>query len=413
MPPAVDEQRAELVVQLSGINVGVLRLANNLSTFELLDEYLESPRRPVLGQVFEEDPRGSWRQAMYLPPWFSNVLPEDPLLSYLAGELGINPKNEFRMLEALGSDLPGAVDVIPASSSFAGEVGPRVIRALDAVDDRDKPVIRFSVAGVQLKLSMIWSGNTLTLPGRGELGNHLVKFPSARYPGVPENEYSMMTWAAESGLDVPAVSVSPGDQLGELPRGFEQFAESTVYVIERYDRDGPRRIHQEDLNQVLANRPDQKYKGASYERLGLIVATLCGEADLLEYLKRLLFCIACGNEDAHLKNWSILYRDGLTPGLAPTYDMVSTIQYDELERGLALRLGRSKDVARIEMSTIERFASKVGAGPATFRKVAQEFLELSATTWRALHADLPISSDFVARLGQYHAEVPLLRPFFS
>ena len=84
--------------------------------------------------------------------------------------------------------------------------------------------------------------------------------------------------------------------------------------------------------------PSDKYMRVGHERLGLAIRTLCGDEAFAEYVRRLVFCIGIGNEDAHLKNWSLLYPDGVTPVLSPAYDLVSTIQYDDLDRGLALRL---------------------------------------------------------------------------
>lgn len=405
------DPQAELLVRLHGQNVGILRLSNNLTTFEMLDEYLESPRRPVLGQVFEEAPHRSWRQAMYLPEWFANLLPEEPLLSFVAKELGINPKNEFRLLEALGSDLPGAVTVEPATSTFAGDVGPRIVEPVPIETATEtNHSLRFSVAGVQLKLSMLWSNNTLTLAGTGDLGNYLVKFPSFRYEGVPENEFSMMSWARAAGLDVPSVRLAEGGELSALPEAFERFADQTVFVIERYDRSDGQRIHQEDLNQVVGNRPEQKYQGASYERLGLIIRTLCGNAAFLEFVRRLVFCIAIGNEDAHLKNWSLWYPDTVAPQLTPAYDLVSTVQYEDLDRGLALRLGGSRDSSAITISTIERLARKAHADEDQVRHEVTQFLERLRKTWEDIEGGLPISNEFKSRLKKYQSAVPLLEP---
>ena len=46
-----------------------------------------------------------------------------------------------------------------------------------------------------------------------------------------------------------------------------------------------------------------------------------------EFVRRLVVNILIGNGDAHLKNWSIIYRDKINPQLAPAYDLVSTIHY--------------------------------------------------------------------------------------
>ena len=58
--------------------------------------------------------------------------------------------------------------------------------------------------------------------------------------------------------------------------------------------------------------PDDKYSGASYEGLAHLVGALCGDEDLLEFVRRVVFVILSGNTDAHLKNWSLIYPDTRT-----------------------------------------------------------------------------------------------------
>ena len=412
---------------LHGQRVGHLWTSHGTHRFELSDGYRETPRRPVLGQVFEERPRHRWKQAQRLPRWFSNLLPEHSRLRELIAEQhGIRHRNEFRLLMALGSDLPGALRVAPddmlgiedaggdetSADSTAGIPERRIVSR----DPGNTSRIRFSLAGVQLKLSMMWSGNTLMLPGEGELGNHLVKLPSRHYPGVPENEFAMMTWARETGIDVPDCQIREAKDLGPLPPGFDALEGTTIYVVRRFDR-GPfrsnqdRRIHMEDLNQVVDNWPEAKYEGASYERLGRIILALCGEDDFLEYIRRLTFCIGIGNEDAHLKNWTIWYPDRIRARLSPAYDLVSTIQYEELDRGMALKLGGTKRVSCMTLTEMERLAERTGLQPARVTETVRQTLESMHQSWQRIGSDLPISNGFRDRLRDYQRSVPLVRTY--
>ena len=68
--------------------------------------------------------------------------------------------------------------------------------------------LRFSLAGVQLKFSAIKSAaGGLTIPAEGVGGSWIVKLPSMTHDGVPENEYSMMSLAAQIGMDVPELQL--------------------------------------------------------------------------------------------------------------------------------------------------------------------------------------------------------------
>ncbi len=58
-------------------------------------------------------------------------------------------------------------------------------------------------------------------------------------------------------------------------------------------------------------------------------------ADVQQFARRLLVNVLLANGDAHLKNWSLLYADQLTPRLSPAYDIVTTRVYIEEEKSYA------------------------------------------------------------------------------
>ena len=272
-------------------------------------------------------------------------------------------------------------------------------------------MIKFSIAGVQLKLSMVMSGGSLTLAGRGELGDRIVKLPRGPFAGVPENEFAMMRWAGVSGIIVPEVELCSASQLGPLPTGFEPMVDAPIYVVKRFDRrDDGSVVHVEDLNQVVDHWPERKYKEISFERVGLLIHRLCGPEDFEEYVRRLVFCIAIGNEDAHLKNWTLLYPDRINPRLSPAYDLVSTVQYEGLDRGMALKLAGSRDPRRVTRDTIERMATSVGISGEQASQLVDETLAKMRTGWEELESELLVGSEFVERLRRYQRTVPLLAP---
>jgi serine/threonine-protein kinase HipA len=391
--------------------VGLLTVRGNLTTFEFFEGYLEQADRPVLGQLFEEEPRGRWRQAQRVPTWFSNLLPEDgPLLDFLADELAVSPRSEIRLLEALGSDLPGAVTVRPTADDkdAAGKRFDHEGQPIAAIRDSEGG-LRFSVAGVQLKLSMVQDANTIRLAGRGEWGNRFVKFPGA-LPRIPQNEFAMMSLAQACGLDVPAIQLVRAGELGALPPSLERTLEDHVYVIERFDRRGDGPVHIEDVNQVVGNWPEDKYGGLSYESLGRLLLELCGEDDFAEYFKRLLFNISVGNEDSHLKNWSLIYPDRVNPRLSPLYDVVSTVVLPGFVRKSALRLAGSRRPQTFDADSMIRLASKAGGSAerakalldVVFERIRAEEQEIRSQPW--------LTSDEWATLDEYRRSVPLLRP---
>ena len=86
----------------------------------------------------------------------------------------------------------------------------------------------------------------------------------------------------------------------------------------------------EDFAQILVKYPHEKYDSANYEQIGRVIYVYSGDglADVQQLARRLLTNILLANGDAHLKNWSLLYEDQVTPRLSPAYDIVTTSVYD-------------------------------------------------------------------------------------
>jgi serine/threonine-protein kinase HipA len=246
------------------------------------------------------------------------------------------------------------------------------------------------------------------MPGRPVLGQ---QFPEM--PEMPENEFAMMRLAKACGIQTATCRLMSGQEIGTLPRGFERFRNKSVYVVDRFDRQGRDRIHIEDFNQVIGQWPDQKYKGASYESLGVLIQRLCGRDDFIEYLKRLIFNLAIGNEDAHLKNWSLIYPDRRNPRLSPAYDIVSTVMYPDLLRETGLRIGGKRDAARVNLHTLERLCEKAGHEPT----LAAQTIEEISTKYRVaipdLRADSTLDQEYWERLSIYQTSLDLFKPFNS
>ena len=123
-----------LDVLLHGTPIGTLtHVPGDRTLFAFAEDYVANAHRSVLGLSFKDrlgELITEFRPTQTrLLPFFSNLLPEGRMRTYLASRAGVSEVREFFLLWALGSDLPGAVTVVPAE----GEAWP-----LD-VDDRDEP----------------------------------------------------------------------------------------------------------------------------------------------------------------------------------------------------------------------------------------------------------------------------------
>ncbi len=174
---------------------------------------------------------------------------------------------------------------------------------------------------------MRWEGKGLVLPVSGQGGDWIVKLPDRRFPEVPANEYSMLTWAKLVGIDVPEIKLVSGADVSGIPDGLISETE-TVFAVQRFDRDGGARIHQEDFAQVREVSVESKYDRATYSGIARFLDAVCPE-DVDEYLRRLAAIVVMGNLDAHLKIGRSDTRMGVRPGFSPAYDLVSVSAYEE------------------------------------------------------------------------------------
>jgi len=197
--------------------------------------------------------------------------------------------------------------------------------------------LSISVPGVQPKLSLGWIKTELKNGHQGRLtimdaleGQYILKPQNAQYPQMPENEHLSMKLAALFKIDIVPVNMIRLAS-GEL-----------CYITKRIDRkqDGSKN-HMIDFLQIL--ELEDKYKG-TMERLGKTIGELSTNTllDKLRFFELVVFNYVIGNNDMHLKNFSMwLTEIGWT--LAPAYDLlnVKMILPQDTE-DMALLLGGKK-----------------------------------------------------------------------
>lgn len=392
-------------VYLAETRVGTLREDDRgMIEFRLDDDYMRLPARPVLGQWFEDHPRGIQRgdRAGDLPPFFANLIPEGDLGLILRDRLGIHPADDLGLLLAVGEDLPGAVVVRHDEGDFACPADS------EPAHETTQPALRFSLAGVQLKFSMIRHGERFYLPGRDRRGDWIAKIAFEAYADLCENELTTMEWARRAGFDVPDCELRVLSDLIDVPYGGE--STSRVFVIRRFDRDGERRIHQEDFQQALGRRPEKKYDDLTYEQLVLLAMNIVGEDVYEEMVRRLTLMIATGNSDAHLKNWALLYPDGVRAKLTPLYDQVFTAQWKQFRHELALNIGGAKTFVSIERGRFRELARRVGRDPVQIERLVTETIEALGTAWQGMRDFSWASATYRAEIEAHWSRVPLLKP---
>lgn len=191
---------------------------------------------------------------------------------------------------------------------------------------------KISIQGVQPKLSAIVSVVNQGFEIVDQFGNYIIKPQNDLFPQLPENEDVTMRMAKKYGLDVPfhgMVYAKDG---------------SLSYFIKRFDRYGKgKKVATEDFAQLTGNTRDTKYR-FTMEKIVSVMEEFCTfpAIEKADFFKRVLFCFITGNEDMHLKNFSLITKGGKTT-LTPVYDFLnSSIAIKNPEEEMALTLKGKK-----------------------------------------------------------------------
>ena len=191
---------------------------------------------------------------------------------------------------------------------------------------------KMSIQGVQPKLSAVLKlkDSCFALVDRG--GRFILKPNPLAYEEVPANEALTMRMAAEAGIEVPAHGLLRAKDA------------SWVYFVKRYDRVGRTgKVHVEDFAQLSGATRETKYD-SSLEQVVQLLEQFCTfpAIEKPKLAKRLLFCFLTGNEDMHLKNFSVWMQDGVV-SLTPAYDLLnSTLVLENAKEESALPLRGKK-----------------------------------------------------------------------
>lgn len=196
---------------------------------------------------------------------------------------------------------------------------------------------KMSIQGVQPKLSAVFNikDEKFELVDKG--GKYILKPQHNVYYQMPENEDLTMRLAELTGLEIPIHGLIWSKD------------NSLTYFIKRFDRKGQNdKIPVEDFAQLAGLSRDTKYD-YSMEKIVTLINTYCTfpAIENIKLFRLVLFNFLVGNEDMHLKNFSIINRDGKIT-LSPCYDLVnSTIECKKPEEEIALPLmGKKKKLTQ-------------------------------------------------------------------
>ncbi|HQP50508.1 MAG TPA: HipA domain-containing protein [Spirochaetota bacterium] len=192
---------------------------------------------------------------------------------------------------------------------------------------------KMSIQGVQPKLSakLDVRGGGFAVVDRG--GEFILKPQNVMFPELPENESLTMKLAGLAGIEVPLN--------GMIYSSDGRF----TYFIKRFDRYGKnKKVAVEDFAQLAGMSRETKYD-YSMEKLVLLIDRFCTfpAIEKVKLFRRTLFNFLTGNEDMHLKNFSVIVRDDKVT-LSPAYDLLNTtIALSDPKEEIALPVGGKKN----------------------------------------------------------------------
>jgi serine/threonine-protein kinase HipA len=352
--------------------------------------------------------------------FFAGILPDESKREIIARNLGISARNDYAMLEQIGGECAGAVTFVstgeklpernygyrPLSSQELGAMLKQLPkRPLLAGEEG----IRLSLAGAQDKVAVRIEGNEISLPLGGAPSTHILKPAVERFAGVVFNEALCMKLAATVGLPAAKVETRSVEDLEYL-------------LVERYDRTYRQnpggatsldRLHQEDFCQAQGIVPETKYQkegGPSLRQCFALLREVSSAPviDLARLLDAVIYNFLVGNNDAHGKNFSLLYHGvgtaNLQTRLAPLYDVVSTTYYPELSKDMAMKIGREYSSDQVTLKDVEQLAEEAGLAKPIVRNRVPQLAETVIANLDKTGIEHPVA-EAVAELIRKHCEI--------
>ncbi|WP_342723583.1 type II toxin-antitoxin system HipA family toxin [Bradyrhizobium sp. B097] len=302
--------------------------------------------------------------------WFLNLLPEGRTLQTIGAILRIAETDVFALLEEMGQDLPGALE-ISRSADERPQRNPRYRKLTEAelaetlrrLPERPFLVgdegIHMSLAGAQDKLPVAqYPDGAIGLALDGMPTTHILKPANKRFHSAVENEAFCLRLAAAVKLPVAGYSIGKAEDIEYL-------------LVKRYDRQvrsgRVRRIHQEDFCQATGYIPHLKYEWNPQTKqpgpglkacLDVLTPTGNAAANKVRFVDYMVFNVLAGNVDAHAKNYSLLIEQGGAVTMAPLYDVMNGEIYEGVTRNLAMKIAGKNRGRYIGARHWDRFAKE-------------------------------------------------------
>ena len=296
---------------------------------------------------------------------------------------------------------PGEVDFHKSCCRkfFGTHTAPSLDYTRAQMDELAAQVIRSqtTLTGVQPKLSLNLDkhkdSQKLTIVGLW--GDYIFKPQTERFAMLPENEDLTMHLAEIAKIKI-------------VPHTLIRMKDGSIgYLTKRIDRkaDGEK-IAMEDMCQLTERQTEHKYR-SSYEQIGKAIRKYSTNAqlDMVDFLELVYFSWLTGNNDMHLKNFS-LYSPAGEPMLTPAYDLLNAAINNPVDdEELALILNGKKK--RMKDADFRNAYRTCGVPEIVFDRVKKKYVDLLPKFEEEIHASFlsdEIKTLYIELLHRRHAQ---------
>lgn len=420
-----------LEVWLRDLHVGWLCEAGRTTRFVATDLYIADARRPTLSMsltmpgsdaLTREILQNPFDPALYrergeLPAYFAGLLPEGDLRKRLAAtRKDVRDTDDFGLLAAAGLDLPGAIRVVPANldkltanARATGVTGGSDNLEIGVPEQAAEGAASLSGMQDKLALSTAYKGGRFNLPVKGKLSDIIAKLPSRQDDAQIFNEYTAMQLAKLAGVHIAPCATRLLTDI-DMPDLVQALGEDKHFLaVDRFDRTPDGAVHVEDACQLLTLMPVKKYADSTHFVALLKILdrlSVRGVEDIRQFFIRQTVNTLLGNSDAHLKNFSVIYHNGVLPELSPAYDIVCVSALPGFA-GFATNVAIDASQQRQTLQTYKDIATQAGISGRIAAAAVKDTVELARSLWPESLKNLPTPPAVDAEIRRRLQTLPL------
>lgn len=333
-----------LHVWMNGERVGAWTVDRGVHAFRYVETWLQSPHRRALSLSLPISATLEIK-GVEVKHYFDNLLPDNDKIRARLSQRFKSKADTFSLLEAIGRDCIGAVQLLPEDMTPDGwnrieyeslsESDVESALYASTSDDRfqdDNDHFRISIAGAQEKTALLRHQGQWCRPHGSTPTTHILKLPLGVIAGggarVDFSDSVQNEWLCAQIMSALGLPTAKSE--------IENFGGQTVLVVERFDRlwmDNTTwiaRLPQEDFCQALGISPEMKYEKHGGPGMQQCLQLLQGsqeKQDTLFFVLTQLAFFLMAAPDGHAKNFSLFLQRGGTYEMTPLYDVLSAWPY--------------------------------------------------------------------------------------